>query len=371
MPRRLTASEAEAVLREVYGSPRWDLTSEGVAAAFARLWVENRPLAKRFARLLAGPLGDQVFPRRRLVPWSATSDGLRARLALLDQNPHVERDATAVRRALGIPDGLLRARSGDRVWGGPGTQIRPAPVFEAEATESSLVSQWLDLHRQAARGAEPTWPLPNLSEQGRAVAVASSMLVLGPGVDPEWLGTGPNSEHPDAPLPTAVARLLRRHRLPTAGWAQERLARYLLTSQGRWVHGWDFAVALTGDPGQPAPIDIPGLGVAVFVDEFVTETDWQQIWKRWVEPRQALLLAQRGRTGSQGRRGIDLRRLEIAMPLYREVVLRGRSVPEALTKLERQGQRVPLEQSAAYRVVRQLQALLDPDHPPGGGGRDL
>ena len=66
---------------------------------------KTRALANRVERALSSRL-DELFPRRQIA-WHETSVGTKYRVALLQDNPLFRDDVTVVRRALGIPEGVV------------------------------------------------------------------------------------------------------------------------------------------------------------------------------------------------------------------------------------------------------------------------
>ena len=91
-----------------------DLTAEGYTRALSALRDRDPAAAKRVERALASNL-DHLFPRRA-KKWHDTSQGLRARLALLPLNPHLKQDVVEIRDTLTIPPNVVTAPEGHPLW---------------------------------------------------------------------------------------------------------------------------------------------------------------------------------------------------------------------------------------------------------------
>lgn len=361
MPRRLTVDDVQAVLTAVYGPPPWDLRGETVVERLTDLRQRDMPLAKRFERVLRSPVGQRLFPGQ-LVPWQETSQGLRARLALLPRNPHLELDIRIVRQALGIPDKHLRAAPGDAIWQAAARLAKPEAI--RQVVEDELAAEWLYAHREAAGHPFPGWDPVRLPESALKVARASAAVDLANMPGHAWLQAAPADGAPaDAgvPIERAVARLIERHRLPPTRAAVGRLSRHLLTGNPAWLEGWDFSIALVQPPGQPLDVGYDSASVTVVgLDAYVTREDWNEIWERVVKPRQALALASRGQPEARGPRTGRIWALKQVLPIYRTMILNDLTVLQALRRLAEGGDQAKWDRSTVYRGVRELGLLLRP-----------
>lgn len=375
MPRKLSGDDQQAVLTAVYGPLPWDLTREGVADRLSALRRgeglpegvrdpkrEGQVLAKRFERLLRGPLGRRLFPAQGF-PWQETSQGLRVRLALLPKNPHLELDVRAVRQALGIPEEHLRVGPRDAVWKRKAELAKPAAI--RGLAEDELAHEWLSIHREAAAHRAFRTRLAYLLRSAVPVAEASAAVDLASAPGPEWLRTAPAPEAPrdvSAPIDRAVARLIERHRLPPTRAAARRLTRHLLTGNPDWLTGWNLSMALVRTPEESMESGYDSRTVTVVgLDAFVTREDWAEIWERVVEPSQSLWMRSQGQPDPRGPRGVQIAALEATMPLYRAIVLDGLSLPQARQALqEKRGRSTGISPSTDYRGIRALRRLLEP-----------
>ena len=138
-------------LEALYGEGLRDLTFYGYTRASQQLRNDDPAMARRVDRRLDPFLRTKVFPRRRRE-WQETSEGTRARLALLAENPHLERDVRDVRSVLGVPDSQVRVLEGDDLWNQAAEVVRPECV--RQEVERQLVGGWHLIHLQAALGRE-------------------------------------------------------------------------------------------------------------------------------------------------------------------------------------------------------------------------
>lgn len=76
-----------------------DLRTPGFQEALHSLRQADPARARQVERTLEPFLRERVFARREMA-WQETSEGTRARLALLPHNPHLRQDVDAVRAVL-------------------------------------------------------------------------------------------------------------------------------------------------------------------------------------------------------------------------------------------------------------------------------
>jgi hypothetical protein len=355
-------SSVEEALEILYGSGIRDLTAEGYEEAMRKLRQDDPGKARRVERMLSNVLSTRAFPRRGR-PWYETSEGTRARLALLPGNPHVELDVSSIREVLGIPEGQIHATEDDPPWKDVSSLVRPQAI--RRVVEGNMVGEWLHLHRQAARG-----QLPKVKQAGytllsaslRKSAVKSARVSLQVIKGPDWLRFPPDKmelpHQPMAPIDLAASMLAVRHRLPLR--ITTSLTFYILTLDPSWITGLqpvDVEVAYGESDSDPAAFTITVKGI----DEFITKDDWDLIWSRYVKPRQDSSWQQRGMR-PQGRRTVDIERLKKVLPLYRRIVLEDleekdilREVPEDWDEHD-----LNLDQETIRRAIHALKALLPP-----------
>jgi hypothetical protein len=119
-------------------------------------------------------------------------------------------------------------------------------------------------------------------------------------------------------LDRAAARLAERHNLQQN--AVLPLTFYILTQDPDWITGLDpiqIGISHGDDPhSDPEAFTISLKGL----DEFITKDDWDRIWTKHVRPLQENMWEQRGMQ-PQGRRTVELRRLQEALPLYHKKVV--------------------------------------------------
>ncbi len=356
------AQDVNEALRKLYGEGGRDLTSEGYQEALRQLRKADSAGADRVERVLAPYLKARIF-RRRQREWHETSEGTRARLALLPGNPHVQADVHTIREVLGIPAGHVHAVEDDPTWKLLSKMVKPQDV--RRVVEGNLVGWWLHLHREAAMGQmtgeEDEAGLP---PELRASAVASAQVYLKASHVPAWLQRRPDGpqpyDKPSVPIDWASGRLGERHRLP---WhVVVSLPFYILTQDPDWLTGLE-PLQVEAAPGDSTSGDPEAFTVSVKgIDEFITHEDWDRIWTHFVKPRQEYRWKQRGMK-PQGRRTVDIARLQEALPLYREMVSKGWEIKDLLGKSCKDwgaDMLIDWDQETKRRVVRDLDELLVP-----------
>lgn len=366
---RLTEDEAREIL---YGPGVKNFTVEGYQEAIGLLRASAPALARRVERALKSYLATRIFPRRQRR-WQDTSEGLRARLMLLPENPHVEQDASAIRTVLGITPDLLDGPYAGEAWEKLGKMMLE-PDQRRAVFQLNLVAWWRSAHEKTAMGyviaGEDAAELQALLLGAFDIAVASARIDLSAGAGaPDWLC------HPGlgsaAPLNRAVVALLVRHRLPPTRSLEAALAAYVLTSDRTYLEGRDFALTLldmasltdaASDAGGTFTVIVGGL------DEYVGRDDWMRIWDRGVRPRQEWLWRARGGRPS-GKHGPDLERLHEGIPLYREWLRDpSRNLERVLSDVSESGIEVKMEVTTVRHVLRDLEDLLRPIEPAQADG---
>jgi hypothetical protein len=376
----------EEALGILYGIGPRDFTAEGYQEAISNLRTQDPNLARRVERALAPSLEQEIFPLRGRK-WYETSQGMRARLYLLPDNPHLERDVETIRAIFGIPSNELQASREHPLW------KRMAKLVDAgtlhRAVTGTLAEHWLKVHRRTALG-QPIGLKP--AEEDPSGATAETKLLspeayqsaeIGAGIDlrrsqavgtrediPDWLQRVPTlGPYPEVsvPMDRAAAKLVERYRLP---WGlAPNLQFYILTLDKSWLANIDFVLSLVSEAGRESP-HYPGFSLTLYgLDDFVTKGEWDRIWEKVIKPKQQALSRQRGRVSSQrrpqGRNAVDLNRLKSGVVLYRKMVQGKRiSVEKALSQLTEEGNLdssiLEKDQATARRLVRDLKDLLAP-----------
>ena len=365
MARKRHTDKAQGVkkaLRKLYGRGGRDLTSEGYQEALRQLRKADPAGADRVERVLAPHLKWRIFPRRQ-TEWHETSEGTRARLALLPGNPHVQADVHTIREVLGISPGHVHAVEDDPAWKLLSKVVKPQAV--RRVVEGNLAGRWLHLHRKTAMGQMiEEEDEAGLSLELRASAVASAQVYLKASHVPAWLQRPPDGpqpyDKPSVPIDWAAGRLVERHRLP---WhLVVPLLFCILTQDPDWLTGLEPLQVETG-PGDSISGDPEAFTVSVKgIDEFITLEDWDRIWTHFVKPRQEYRWKQRGMK-PQGRRTVNIARLKEALPLYREMVSKDLEVKDLLGKPGKDwgaDMLIDWGQETKRRVVRDLDELLVP-----------
>jgi hypothetical protein len=359
--QKKTAS-VEKAFQVLYGGGIRDLTAEGYNEAMRKLRKVDPSKARRVERTLGNVLSTRAFPRRGR-PWYETSEGTRARLALLPGNPHVELDVRAIREALGIPQGQIHATEDDSAWEDVRRLVKPQAV--RHVIEGNLTGWWLYLHRQAVKGQLPDAKEDDytiLSAPLRESAVRSARVSLQATQDLDWLRLPPHKPElqspPMAPIDLAASMLAVRHHLPSR--VTTSLTFYILTLDPSWITGLqpvEVDVAYGGSDADPAVFTVTVKGI----DEFMTKVDWDLVWNHYVKPRQNNIWQQRGMS-PQGRRSVDIARLIRALPLYRRIVVQGAQEREIFREapVDWDERELDLDQETVRRDIHDLKDLITP-----------
>lgn len=288
---------------------------------------------------------------------------MRLRLALLPQNPHIEKDIDEARQYLGIPNNHVHSIKGDSFWREVSENIELEAAVR-RVVEDNLVGEWLFIHRETAMGKTPPYDelAGLLSQPMKNSAVRSAGIDLTSPQAPEWLRHPPNGptpyQDPTSPIDWVAGRMIERHRLP---WhIASVLTSYILTKDNSRVEHLElleveikYGEGGTKDPGAFTVV-VKG------IDEFITESDWNHIWKAYIPFRQNNLLRQRGME-PQGRRNIDEQRLKGMMSAYRDMVSQRLSFKELLDKTESNANtdKIP-DDGTVRKTINDLKNLLTP-----------
>jgi len=181
----------------------------------------------------------------------------------------------------------------------------------------------------------------------------------------EWLSRAPSGRPPydehAAPVDWAAARLAERHHLPRK--TIPSLVWYILTLDRHWVTGLEL---LEVEVHRDQAADDPDAFVVLVkgIDEYITSKDWQRVWSNFVRPRQETLWGLRGGR-PQGRRTVELKRLQEWIALYNRMVTENISVAD-LIKGDKEAALVldkPMldrDQETMRRALNDLRKLLTP-----------
>ncbi len=334
-----------------------DLTPEGYQEALRSLRGKSPAEARRLERFLEPILKERgIFPRRR-IPWQETSQGTRMRLALLPQNPHIREDIEQVRQYLGIPKSHIRPNSRGSFWKEVSKQVKPESI--RKVVEGNLVGAWLYIHREVAAGKEVQ---ADSQISGLLTRAMIKSAVRSAGVDltlpyvPEWARQPPDKPMPGdsqvSPIGWSVGRMIERHRLPQH--VTTALTFYLLTLNSAWVKDLEL-IEVEIEYGSKQ-LGVPGAFSIKLksLDEFITASDWNHIWKVYIEPRQRRLWRQRGRN-PQGRRSVELARLKGMMGSYKKMVRDGLTFTQVFSSTLSLA-----DQKTIRKGINDLKKLLSP-----------
>lgn len=351
----LDASEA---LKILYGKSVPDLTSQGYRKALNKLRQSDKALARRVERILAPILKKRVFPRRQRE-WYETSEGTRARLALLPENPHVHTDVCTIREVLHIPSGHIHTTEENPLWKELQGLVKPEGV--RRVIEGNLASEWINVHRKVASH-------QTVMEEDREMlstdmcesAVASAGVDLQASEVPEWLRYPLNEGSYKvlaAPLDWAAEKLIERHNLPQ--YALTPITLFVLTQDHSWIEGLNplhIDISHNRDPSSdPEAFTIAMKGI----DEFITKEDWDRVWTNYVKPRQKFLWERRG-MNPQGRRTVDINRLKKALPLYQKMITESLEIKDMLYFPSDDLTIEDWDQETIRRVLSDLERVLTP-----------
>ncbi len=348
-------------LSKLYGSGVRDFTSDGYVEKLSQLRKKDAAGARRVERALDDHLKQHVFPRRQRE-WCQTSEGIRARLALLPRNPHIQLDVRTIRDILGISADHFKACEDSPLWKEISSQAKPESV--RRIFEGNIVGPWIILHRQAANSFiddDMEDLLAHLSLEQRNSAINTSQINLRVDSVPDWLRCPPNGpelyNNTKVPIDWVAGRLVERHFLP---WrAASPLALFILTENPDWITNIEpMNVEVSYDDNTLEDPDAFTITVKE-IDEFVRKADWVHIWDEYILRRQRKMLEKRGKK-PRGRRTVDIDRLKDNISLYNQMVFDGKLIADFLKES------ISLElddtdQETIRRTINDLDDLLDPN----------
>jgi hypothetical protein len=317
------------------------------------------------------------------MEWYDTSQGVRARLSLLPGNPHFDEDVCTIRKNLLLPPDHMKISTKDEQV----NELKHSMLFEniqephrtelaKRTVEGNLAGWWLQAHRMVASSSKDAVLLSDIKkmipvELYRSAVNSAAINLALPDV-PEWLHRQPVKSKPNAiiisPIDWATMKILKRYKLPDH--IKGNIPVYVLTQDKYRITGLEplnIKIGSDGDGGNCTDEDAFDISLQG-IDEFVTEADWNRIWHQYVTPLQQRLLQDRG-MDPQGRRSIDLSRLERLLPAYQEMVKSKLEINDMICKL---GNISPvqklgffhsisdLDQETIRRAISSLRILLRP-----------
>ena len=341
--------------------PMIDLSSRGFIDKKRKLRRENKAKERSIERRLDPTLIRRAFPRTQ-IPWYATSEGMRVRLALADENPHLQQDINEARTFLGRPTEEVRGRESDPLWLAleQGTEHAPMGWEELTATVAqNTPAAWLQVHREYSAGLRPhKVTVQYLTRDNRDLAQKTGGVSFGGPEVPAWLskraddaGANKESYRPGAPVDYIVQRLLQRHRLPEA--VRPAVENYLITGEPRWMRDLSYVasqVRVEPSTTTPSAFEVSVTGI----DEFWTQEEWISVYQRFIKPRQHFLWRERG-LNPRGNRSISITRLKAQMPLYTEIASKKTPKQTAIRRIDPN-----LDKEAIRDVINDLESVLDP-----------
>ncbi len=330
-----------------------DLTWSGYQAAISKLRSSDPGLAKRIERTLGAFLKERFFPRRQ-IEWEQTSEGFKARLKFLPDNPHFLTDVSTIRTLLGLPSNLFRITPQLPLW----QELLKVTKNENEiirAIESIAVAAWQHIHKRAFEN-EMLEEDPSISPEQRDWAVSSASVDLSGETIPDWLRID-NEPLPTAPLEWSVTRLVDRYRLRMIFTAA--ISGFVLTGNRKWIENLEpVAVSVRTKPGlnRPGEFDV----TIHNIDEYITKADWDGVWRDSIKPRQNELWHLRGSNPS-GKRGINTGNFRRLLPLYHQMVQTNKTVNDIVrSKAFLPKSLEDLDPETIRFGLRELDALLKP-----------
>ncbi len=305
------------------------------------------------------PLLQQALPRRRRRgDYSSYYRALRVHL--LPHNPHFLRDIVDLRRLFQIPDGQIAKLDL--------TQFpdRKAPWDEFDEIRSEeAAGYWLEIHRHHFLKLPPGDWIPPLPQW--FMISAHTAPVFGDHAQISWLQKeSAVPEHYAAhfnlriPIDRCVTKLIERYQLP---WlCGPILQRFILTQDSTLLHlifPFDIEIeGVTTSIGEAFAATVNG------IDEFMTRKQWNDIFDKYVRPRQEYYLERRGTL----RHSKQLELSELIEPYvieaYHIMVKKGVGVDLAWEHLSRTGKLPPyaegIDRSVLYKRIKKLNLLCRP-----------
>lgn len=246
-------------------------------------------LRDKKAKRVLEPLLRKVLPRRGLGREHFSYDR-ELRVKLLPVNPYFQRDIDDLRQVLCLPEGQIAAIDIGQF------PDRNAPWDQGDTLDSSTAfGAWLSVHRSVAGKKEIDPFLPPVPQW--LIDSASSKLKFGRQAPLPWLSKRPNIPERHAhrfdlkmPLDRCVARLIELYGLPW--YSQPNLCVFILTKESKSLENiFPFDVSTNGIPepeGGALTITVDG------IDEYTTKRQWQDIFDRYIAPKQELFWEMRG-----------------------------------------------------------------------------
>ena len=308
MTRRKIPKEIQKAIEKLYGDGLRDFTPEGYREALERLGPQNSTIVKRIRRKL-DPWMEQWFPGKE-GDWMDTLEGTRIRLALLAENIPLRYDIRRCREILGISQHQFKVTKNHPMWQEITDTVIPGGT--RKALERLVVATWLYIHAQVVLGKRVRASYKRiLSPEERDSAISSAKIFTPLSRIPKWLRT-PNGDFSDVdPLQWAIERLMKRYGLPDH--IREEFTIFFLTGNPAWLKNLT-PLAVAAMPSENAELTM----MIKHIREYTTKDDWDLIWTNYIRPYQKIIWSRRSMRPS-GRRGVDISRLQKAVPFAKAV----------------------------------------------------
>jgi hypothetical protein len=306
------------------------------------------------------PLLQKVLPRRRKgIEHSSYYRSMRANL--LPVNPHFQRDVADLRQLLQIPAGHIAITDFEE----PSAKGEHPYDKNGSARVAQAAGHWLHIHRSVALN--KTWEVDDLPPVPEWLPHSASIMIeFGQAAPLDWLKQNPiipslyaSYFQLSVPLDYCVARLIERYRLPwLCGCALEF---FILTLNAKYLkHIFPFDVLIE-------PVDVSvGMGYRItidWIDEFTTERQWREIWRKAMVPRLERFWEERGEYPYSKRPEVESLTESWVIELYKLIVEQPETgIDSALEQLAL-NEKLPAgggDRTTAYRAVRRLERLMEP-----------
>lgn len=301
------------------------------------------------------PQLQKALPRRRQgIECSSYYRNLRVKL--LPHNPYFKQDVVNLRKLFHIPEGQIA--NVDLT----GFSTRPTPWDTWDVLDSELATTyWFDIHQCHFLGLDMPDDLPPLPQW---FVDSTTTPIPGKGSPPGWLSKQPNVPERHAkwfdlrvPLVRCVAVLIQDYQLP---WlCGLNLQRFILNQNEAYllsIPPFDITIDPVTEPVESFTISVD------FIDEYATKQQWDEIYDKYIRPRQDLYWERRGDLPHS--KQIELEGLlePWFIQLYTYMVEKGIGADRALNELS-QNQKLAYENvdsSTVYKRVKRLDAICRP-----------
>jgi hypothetical protein len=321
-------------------------------------------LKNKQAKRVLEPVLQKVLPRRQKgIEHSSYYRSLRVKL--LPYNPYFKYDVANLRRLFHIPEGQIADLDLGQF------PNRQKPWDEEELLPSArAAAYWLEIHRGIAVKKGNRLRLPPLPRW--LIDSARTKLTFDNHAPLSWLEKKPDVPSRYAgpfnlalPIDRCVATLIERYQLP---WCCDSSLRFfILTEDGKYL-GRIFPLDVTVESIE-APIGAAFRIAVDSIDEYLTKQQWDEVFDRYIKPRQGLYWEERGELAHGKQMELKSLTKPWVTKLFRLIVeqrMAGRrmGVDRAIEQLSRNGKLSLSEESVdrtvAYRLVKNLDILCKP-----------